>query len=284
MRWLVCLSLLLPVSAHAASVLLVPVDDKARTLAEDLVDAFNANKLTVKTANVGTPAVKCLEDAARDACLQLVGEKAKVIAVFVVSGALKGAKGTLTLELVDEGKLLKKETTKIQKGRVKQQMRAPIARLLKLLPKKETSGPADVAPKATVTETPREAEKPVVVVADVPPPVESTPAPVLTPKEPPRTDPMTVTAPAPVQKKSKAGAVVMTIVAVAAAGTAATFGGLGLAGKSRLETAPNGMSPLTYPEATALQQTANRDLTIALGAGIGAGVSGVVAGILWGVE
>lgn len=284
MRWLACV-VLLPLSASAASVLLVPVDEKARVLSDQLVEPFGAAKLIVKTAGPGSPAVNCLKAEDRDACLGDIGGKAKTIAVFVVSGALRGSRGTLTLEMLANGVVVKKDSTKVTKGRVKTQMRGPISRLLKLLPRTE-EGPAVEQPKMTVTETPKDPE-PVeappepVKVADAPEKVE--PA-VLTPVEPAPSDPLALKTPAPKQARPKVAAWVVTGLAIAAAGTAATFGGLGLAGKGRLETTTDGISLLSYNEAVALQQQSNTQLTIALGTGIGAGVTGVVAGILWGVE
>ena len=285
-RWLVC-CLLLPLSANAASVLLVPQDEKARALADELNEPFTAAKLTVKMAGPGSPAVNCLADkATRLACLTGIGEKAKVVAVFVVSGAMKGNKGVLTLEMLAGGAVVKKESTKVFKGRVKQQMKGPIAQLLKLLPKGEPAAPTET-PKVVVTQkdpepdaTPQPAVVEPLEVADAPKRVE----PVLTPKAQQPNDELALRGPAPRASKPKVAAWVMTGLAVVAAGTAATFGGLGLAGKGRLETAPGGVSPLSYSEAQALQQSTNTQLTVALGTGIGAGVSGVVAGILWGVE
>ncbi len=285
-RWLVC-CLLLPLSANAASVLLVPQDEKARALADELNEPFTAAKLTVKMAGPGSPAVNCLADkATRLACLTGIGEKAKVVAVFVVSGAMKGNKGVLTLEMLAGGAVVKKESTKVFKGRVKQQMKGPIAQLLKLLPKGEPAAPTET-PKVVVTQkdpepdaTPQPAVVEPLEVADAPKRVE----PVLTPRAQQPNDELELRGPAPRASKPKVAAWVMTGLAVVAAGTAATFGGLGLAGKGRLETAPGGVSPLSYSEAQALQQSTNTQLTVALGTGIGAGVSGVVAGILWGVE
>jgi ribosomal protein L24 len=287
MRWLSCL-LFLSFSAHAASVLLVPADDKARALAEELTQPFADSKLTVKMAGPASPGVACLSDqAGRDACLTGIGEKAKVVAVFVVTGALKGAKGPLTLEMLAGGKVVKKVTVTVAKGKVAQQMKAPVAQLIKLLPKTEPSAPVEPT-KVTVTPkepepTPRQTEPeptPVKVkVADAPTRTE----PVLTPTPRPDDGLALRTEPAP-KSKPKVAAWVVTGLAVVAAGTAATFGGLGFAGKSQLANAPDGVSPLSYSQALALQQSSNTQLSIALGAAIGAGVSGAVAGVLWGVE
>ena len=155
MRWLVC-SLMLPLSASAASVLLIPVDEKARALSDELVEPFAAAKLTVKTAGPGSPALNCLKEADRDGCLGTLGEKAKVVAVFIVTGAMKGPKGTLTLEMLAKGVVLKKDSTKVTKGKVKTQMKGPIANLLKLLPASEPV--AAETPRATVTQTARQPE------------------------------------------------------------------------------------------------------------------------------
>jgi hypothetical protein len=286
MRWLVC-CLLLPLSASAASVLLVPVDEKARALADELVEPFGAAKLIVKTAGPGSPALNCLKNADRDGCLGALGEKAKVIAVFIVTGAMKGSKGTLTLEMLSKGTVVKKDSTKVSKGKVKTQMKGPIAALLKLLPASETSGGATEQPRVTVTPTVKE-ENPYDEPARDPEPPKTVDVPkkpepvVLTPG--PSADPLALKAPGPKPVKPKVAAWVMTGLAIAAAGTAATFGGLGLSGKGRLETVTEGQSTLSYNEAVALQNQSNTQLTVALGTGIGAGVTGVVAAILWGVE
>ncbi|MBL8914033.1 MAG: hypothetical protein JNM17_25235, partial [Archangium sp.] len=262
--------LLLPVSAQAASVLLVPEDDKARALAADLVDAFSAQKLVVKTAPAGSPAVNCLtkEGEERTTCLTGIGEKAKSIGVFVVSGGLKGASGKLTLELIVNGAVVKKETTRVSKGKVKQQMKGPLWNLIKLLPKADGAAPVD-QPKVTVTDKDPDPE-PVPVKKDPDPVVKKDPEPVKqdpvvvndTPKKdepkltppPKKDDDLDLRTPAPKPGKPKVAAWVVTGLTIAAAGTAATFGGLGLAGKGRLEAAPNGESALTYDEAVQLQQ------------------------------
>ena len=283
MRWLVC-TLMLPLSASAASVLLVPVDEKARVLADELIEPFGAAKLTVKMAGPGSPALNCLKDAERDTCLGNIGDKARVVAVFVVSGALKGAKGTLSLEMLVKGAVVKKGSFKVNKGKVKQQMKGPIANLLKLLPKSEPT-PVE-PPKVTVTETPKDPD-PVVEppkgveppkVVDVPKKTEPV---TLTPSKP--ADPLAITAPGPRPvKKPKVAAWVVTGLAIAAAGTAGVFGGLGFAGKGRLDGLSEGT--MSYTDAQKLKAESNTQLTVGLGAGVGAGVAGVVAGILWGVE
>lgn len=287
MRLLVCF-LMLPLSARAASVLLVPVDAKARQLADELVEPFGANNFTVKMAGPGSPAVNCLKDTKRDECLANIAEKAKAVAVFVVTGAMKGGKATLGLEMLNKGVVVKKESTRVTRGKLKQQMKGPIASLLKLLPASETSAPPVEAPRATVTETPKD-ENPYDEPARTADPPKQVDAPkkvepvALVPAQP--ADPLELkTAPPKPAKPPKVGAWVVTGLAIAAAGTAATFGGLGLANKGRLETVNEGVSTLSYNEAVALQNTSNTQLTVALGTGIGAGVAGVAAAILWGVD
>lgn len=281
MRVLLACSLLLPLSAGAASVLLVPVDERARTVAEELVEPFGAQQLTVKTAGAGSPAVKCLKDQKKKAaCLTDLGEQAKVIGVFVVTGAFRGSRGVVTLELISDGASLKTETVKVLKGKVKTVARAPIERMLRLLPKREAADPV-ASPRATVTQSPKQPEPaPAPPVADAP--VKPEPV-ALTPSTPPE-ETLALRTPAPTASRPKVGAWLMTGLAVAAAGTAATFGGLGLAGKNQLDLAPGGVSSLSYAEALALQQQSNTQLTVALGSGIGAGVSALVAGLLWGLE
>jgi hypothetical protein len=286
MRWLVC-CLMLPLSAGAASVLLIPVDEKARALADDLIEPFGAVSLTVKMAGPGSPALNCLKDAARDACLGTIGGKAKVVAVFVVSGALKGGKGTLTLEMLSKGVVVKKDSFKVQKGKVKTQMKGPIAALIKLLPKPEATTPVEQPKVTAVVETPKDpdpVEPPVrdpdpPKVVDVPKKIEPV---ALTPSKPP--DDLGLKSKPLPAKKPKVGAWVVTGLAIAAAGAGGTFGALGFMDKGRLETAPDGVSTLSYREAQALQQKSNLELTVGLGAGIGAGVAGVLAAILWGAE
>jgi hypothetical protein len=295
MRLLLTLLLVLvPAGARAASVLLVPEDDKARALAAELVEPFTASKLVVKTAPAGSPGVACLaKGEERVACLTALGEKAKVVGVFVVGGGLKGARGTLTLELIVDGAVVKKSSTPVNKGKVKNQMKGPLWTMIKLLPSGESSTPVE-GPKVTVTQKDPDPE-PVVTKKDPEPPPRNDPpprtdpvatdAPKTTSLTPPaKPDPIDLRTPAPKASKPKVAAWVVTGLTVAAAGTAATFGGLGAANKGRLDAAPSGQSALTYQEALALQQQTNTQFTVALGTGIGAGVGAVVSAILWGVE
>lgn len=282
MRWLV-LSLLLPCVAQAASVLLVPEDDKARVLAADLVDGFSAAKLTVKTAPPGSPAVACLKATDRNACLSAIGEKAKTLGVFVVSGGLKGAKGTLTLELIIDGASKKKDTTRVMKGKVKPAMKGVVAAMIKLLPAADAPAPAPEPAKVTVSETPKPEPKPEPVVTPTPVRDDTPRKADLTPP-PARNDDLDLRSAPPKSTRPKVAAWVVTGLTVVAAGVSATTAGLGASHKGQLDTVNGGVSSLSYQQAVALQQQANSEFTVSLATGIGAGVGAVVSGILWGVE
>lgn len=271
MRWLIVL-VVISQAAFASSVLLVPADDKSRPAVEAMVETISAEKRVAKIAPAGSPAVKCLATPeTRDACLAVMEEKAKVIGIFIVDAAMKGAKGTVTLELFANGAVVKKDTVKVAKAKLKKDLKKPVLALLKAIPIDQPAPVAAVTP--VVVDTP---------TVEPEPAVDETP--VLTPKtEAPiaAVDVKTQVAPAP---KPKVAAWVMTGVTAAAIGVGATFGALGMTKRSALERAPDGVSPYSYSQAVAMQQEANRDLTVATGVGIGAGVSFVITAILWGVE
>jgi hypothetical protein len=121
---------------------------------------------------------------------------------------------------------------------------------------------------------------PEVKVQPAEPPKPVTDAPKAVALVPAVTDAPVVVAPGPA-KGPNVPAIVLTGAAVAAATAAALFGGMALSSKAQLESAPNGISPLSYEQAVALQRSANTHFTIALGAGIGAGVCAGVATYLW---
>lgn len=274
MRWLVGL-VVISQSAFASSVLLVPADDKSRPAAEAMVDTISAEKLVAKMAPSGSPAVKCLATPeTRDACLAVMEEKAKVTGIFIVTAAMKGAKGTVTVELFANGAVVKRETAKVGKAKLKKDLKKPVLSLLKLIPADQPT-PA-VAP--VVVDPPTNDPEP--VVADAP----TKEAPVLTPTTEAPMAAVDVKTEVPKAPKPKVAAWVMTGVTAAAIGVGATFGALGMTKRSALERAPDGVSPYSYSQALAMQQEANRDITIATGVGIGAGVSFVITAILWGVE
>ncbi len=269
MRWLLGL-VLVSSSVHAASVLLVPADDKSRPAAEAMVDPLSSEKFVAKMAPAGSPAVSCLSSSAtRDACLAVIEEKAKVVGVLIVTASMKGARGTVALELFGNGATVKKDSVKVTKAKLKKDLRKPTLALLKLLPADEAAvaepAPVVVEPAPVVADAPKK-DEPVLTP-------EPAPEPVLDLKQEP-----------PEAPKPKVAAWVMTVVTAAALGTAATFGALGMTKRAQLENAPDGVSPHSYSQAVELQQQANRDLTIATGAGIGAGVGFVITAILWGVE
>lgn len=275
MRWLVSL-VVVSQAAFASSVLLVPADDKSRPAAEAMVQTISAEKLVAKMAPAGSPAVNCLATAAsRDACLADIEARAKVTGIFIVHAVMKGAKGTVNIELFANGATVTKETSKVTKAKLKKDLKKPVLALLKAVPVDQPV-PAPISSAVAVDEP----DAPV-VVADAP----TKEAPVLTPKEevvpPAAVDVKTKVDPAP---KPKVAAWVMTGVTAAALGVTATFGALGMTKRAALERAPDGVSPYAYSQAVQMQQEANRDLTIATGVGIGAGVSFVITAILWGVE
>lgn len=267
MRWSLWL-LVISQSAFAASVLLVPADEKSRPAAEAMVETLTAQKLVAKMAPAGSPAVNCLADAAtRNECLAVIEGKAKVSGVFIVTAAVKGARGTVSIELLADGQSVKTEKAKVAKASLKKDVKKPVLALLKALPGDDAPVPEPA---------PAEADAPVkdepVAAASLTPTTEAPPAAV------------DVTSEAPKPAKPKVAAWVMTGVTAAALGVGATFGALGMTKRAQLERAPDGISPYAHSEAVALQQAANQDLTIATGVGIGAGVSFVVTAILWGVE
>ncbi|MGV3623481.1 MAG: hypothetical protein ACO1OB_21865, partial [Archangium sp.] len=256
MRWLFWL-VVISQAAFASSVLLVPADEKARPAIEAMVETISAEKLTPKMAPAGSPAVKCLETpGTRDACLAVIEEKAKVTGIFVVSAVMKGAKGTVTLELFANGATVKKETAKVAKAKLKKDLKKPVQSLLKAIPADQPAAPV-------VDAAPVEAKPEPVVVADAP----KNEAPLLTPKAEVAPEAIDLKKDVPPAPKPKVAAWVMTGVTAAAIGVGATFGALGMTRRSQLENAPDGVSPYSYSQALALEQEAIRDLTVATGVG-----------------
>lgn len=267
MRLLLLCCLMFPVVANSASVLWVPTDEAARRLTAEVMDALRAAKLEPEVGSTGSPASRCLKrGAARDTCLRALSET-----VLVGSGTLKSGRGRLTLELVVQGISVAKERAVLRKGRIKAQVNGLIGLIVKLVRLRPTPDPtvALEAPARAVSPLPEDA------------PAKAAP-PVLAPSRP--ADEVQISMPLKPAAKPRVAAWVVTGIALAAAGTAATFGGLGIAGKERLDAAPAGISPFSRSEAAALQESTNLQFTVALGTGIGAGVSGVVAAILWGAQ
>lgn len=312
-RVVASLVVLLAAPGWATSLLLVPRTEAARPVCENLVESFTAQKLTVKMAGTKSTAIACLGKPAGDrpACFLEAAKKSRVDGIVLISSAKRGAQLTVTLELLSKVtgkprttqkvkaplKTLKAKANKpvqklvvdmlLEDGPAPTEGGAPIAALddeganddeLAPLPSlgSQPEPPTEPPPVETPPE-PVKPEPPVVVETPAKPPVDVPKVVALTP--PPKETPLIV-APAP-SKGSPAAAITVTGVAVAAAAAAAVFGGMGMAGKAQLANAPNGISPLSYDEARALQSSTNTNFTIALGAGIGAGVSAGLAAYLW---
>lgn len=277
---LVCLG---PLGARAASVLVVPADERSRPYAEELIEAFSAAGVTVKLAGPTSPGVRCMEGrATRNACLADLEEKAKVDGIVVMSAVAKGGKVAVTFELLSGGEVLKRDGSRGTKGKLAATLRPLVASAMKTL-KKSVGAPVETPPEKppepvmTVTTRPIDTKP-----ADAPTTEE--PKPELTPKKTALDDELTLREAPPPAPKVKVAAWVVTGLAVAAAGAAATLGGIGAAGASRVNTVEGNVSPLSYTEAVALQEASNAQLSAALGLGIGAGLAGTVAGLLWALE
>lgn len=281
--WGLCLLLATP--AFASSVLLVPSDERSRPVAEELIETFAAEGVTVKLAGPSSPAVKCLANKAeRNACLGELEGKAKVDGVVVMVAKLKGPRVTIGFELLSGGASLRSTTTKGVKGKLRATARSDVGALMWALkkaadtPEAPPEKPAE-APAMTVTTRPLDAPRPPPVDAPKP---EPAPAPVLAPTRAPIDDELALRqAPPPPAPRGKPAAWVVTGVAVVAAGAAATLGGMGAAGTSRLATTTDGVAGLSYAHAEALRDASNAQLSAALGLGIGAGLAGITAGLLW---
>lgn len=302
----------------ATSLLLVPRTEAARPVCENLVEAFSAQKLTVKMAGTKSTAVACLGKPAGEqpTCFLEAAKKSRVDGIVLISSTKEGAQLSVTLELLSKvtGKprttqkvkaplrtLKAKAYKPVQKlvvdmlledGPAPAEGGAPIAALAdegvdddELAPLPSLGSPPTETPPMPVqseapAETPTEPVMPepaALVETAAKPPVD---APRVVELMPPPSQTPVIVAPPP-SKGSPAAAIAVTGVAVAAATAAAFFGGMGVAGKAQLANAPNGISPLSYREARALQSSTNTNFTIALGAGIGAGVSAGLAAYLW---
>lgn len=307
------LVVLLAAPGWATSLLLVPRTEAARPVCESLVEAFTAQKLTVKMAGPKSTAIACLGKPAaeRPACFLEAAKKSRVDGIVLISSAKRGAQLTVTMELLSKvtGKPRTTQKVKAPQKTLKAKANKPVQRLVVDMLLEDGPTPAEgAAPIAALEDGPVEddelaplpalgaqseppAEEPPVATPPEPakpeavveaPPVKPPPAdaPTTVALTPPPKETPVVIAPVP-QKGSPAAAITVTGVAVAAATAAALFGGMGLAGKAQLESAPNGVSPLSYDAARALQSSTNTNFTIALGAGIGAGVSAGLAAYLW---
>jgi hypothetical protein len=256
-------------TAAPPSVLIVPSAPAARPTCEALVEVFASQNVRVKLAGEKAEAIACVKKATgRTECLVDSLKRAKVDGIVLVTATPRGAQLTLAMQLLSRtGESERQEKVSGLKAKLLAWARPAVERTVATLQAVIVEEPQPVP----VVEKPQPTQP--VVVSDAP--VE----PKLTPREPPH--PELVATPNAPARPSKAGAWVVTGVAIAAGGTAAAFGGLGLSAKGRLDHLDNGVSPLTYSQAVALQGQTNQDMTIALGAGIGAAVAAVIAGVLW---
>lgn len=272
-------------SAAPASVLVVGENQRAREVAAELSEPFATEKVKVKMAGPQAPATVCLLRSAseRGRCLSHAGQTAFVDAVLQVGATTSRGRTTVTFQLLslDEGHLIKREVATGPADNLGKVLATVVTRMAKL-----------IKPLATGSQQPEKAQpertEPEPVVS-APAPVKTTPA-KSTEDAPMKTvlEPVVVAPPPsivePVAPKGNgltAVAWTTTGLAVAAAGVAGTFGGLGLSARGELEKDEGGVSALSRSQANALASQANTNFTVALGAGLSAGVLGVVSAILW---
>ncbi len=271
------------------SILVVPSSPSARPVCEELVEGFSAEKVSVKLAGDKSEAVGCVRQTgpARGPCLADAVTQAKVDGVVLVSTTTRGQQLAVTLQLLSrQGEGQRQETVRGPRSRVAPFARPAIARtmaaLRTLLAKEklqeraaasvEASGPSPPSPSSP----PRAAQPPSPRDA----PVASHRR--LEPTSPPEDWSFARPTPPPVvAQRSPLPGWIAAGVAVAGIGVAATFAGLALSTKSRLDFTDGGVSPLSYNRAVQLRDQTNTDLSIALGAGICVVVAGGVAGALW---
>lgn len=273
------------VSAAPTSVLVVGENERGREVAGELSEPFAKQKVKMKVAGPQAPATSCLFRPAseRGRCFSQAGQTAFVDAVLQVGATTAKGRTTVTFQLLslDEGRLIKRETATGPANNLGKALGPVVTRLAKLIkPQANASKPPEkVEPEKTEND-------PVVIG---PEPTKTSPA-KTTPDVPRKTvlEPVVTTPPPsvvqPVSPKGSGltvAAWTTTGLAVAAAGVACTFGGLGLSVRGDLDKNEGGVSALSRSQANALAGQANTNYTIALGAGIGAGVLGVVSAILW---
>ncbi len=296
LRGLITVALCAAAPSLASSVLVVCADDASRNLKDDITELLSSAKMTVKAAGPKAPATACLSQpaASRQACFATAGGAANVETLLLVSTKSQGANLVVTFEVLSavDGKSVKKEVLRTAAPRFHQNAGPILRRVMGPGAKKSPTTNANApAAASAVSDSGKKPPKPPEL--DPPPfaePSAKTPEPTRVAVsdrpttvvlEPSVSSTSITAADLTVTTSSHTGAWVTTGVAVAAAGVGGAFGGLGLSNRAKLANAPNGVSPLTYSQAQALQQTSNVQLTVALGAIIAAGVSGGVAAILW---
>ena len=278
-------ALLFSAAAWASSLLVVCADEASRNLKDDITELLSTSgaKATVKVAGPKAPATACLSVAAaqRQECFATAGGAANVEALLLVSTSSKAGALVVNFELLasGDGKPLRREVLKTTAAKFKAQAESVLRRVVAPVTgkKKAPEGMVAVAPRR-----PARTESELAPTPEVVPPAAVPDRPTETRLEPRSYDSTAELVATPVKPKSShAGAWVATGVAVAAAGVAGTFGGLGLANRGQLSRSDNGVSAYSYSQAQALQQTTNLQLTVGLSAALAAGVSGTLAAILW---
>lgn len=273
----------------ASSVLVVSENESAREVAGELNVYFQKQKVKIKLAGPQAPATQCLgrSSSERPRCLSQAGQTAFVDAVLQLGATTAKGRTTVTFQLLslDEGRLIRREVATGPSGKLGAALKNVVTRLSAAVKPRP-------APKPEVEPPTLEKPAPVPVVV-TPPPREPPPPPTPVAAAPdaprkPKLEPVVVQPPpsvvAPVEPSGtglKVAAWTTTGLAVASAGVAGTFGVFGLNARTQLDAESGGVSSLSRSQANALAAQANRDFTVALGAGIGAGVLGVVSAILW---
>lgn len=295
-------------AASASNVLVVPSDDaRALGLGDVVVEVLSNAGVPLKVAGAKAPAAACLRSgraAERRACLVEVATQSNVSTVLVLTASEQRRVTVGSFELVSQatGKPLKAFTVRAPAARWARQATPQLRALKGLIGAQHFAEPPAPRVEARVEPKPEPVEA-------KPEPVEAKPEPPPEPVEPrpeprPEPEPTVVAAsdrptsttltpavePEPLGLTSKAPARSHTLawtatgVAVGAAALSGVLGGIGLASKGRLESAPDGIASLSHKQAVALQGQANGQLTGALVAGLVAVASGAAAGVLWGLE
>lgn len=278
-RGLLTVALLISAPAFSSSLLLVCADEASRNLKDDLTEILSSTKNVVKVAGPKAPATGCLSltGTRRQECFATAGGAANVESLLLVSTSNKAGALTVTLEVLSatDGKQQRREVLRTTTARFKAQAVPVLRRVITPVKRKPDSAVAKKEPPPTPLAEPT--PPPSEPVADRPTAVALAPS-VAEPK------PQLIETLPPSRSSPKVGAWVFTGTAVAAAGVAGVFGGLGFSNRATLGRTTDGVSPLTYSQAQALQRTTNLQMTVALSAAIAAGVSGGIAAILWSQE
>lgn len=277
--------------ATPVSILVVPSTPASRTVCEELLEAFTAENVRVKLAGEKAEAITCTKKKGteRTACLVESLTKAKVDGLVLVTGNFKAGRGALSLQLLSrKGESERQEVVRGLRKRIatlsKSAINRTIATLKAVLFIEETHA---IENHPAPAPEPEPANGPVAAIeqpaidpeqGDAPTAVEVN----LTPNPKPPSASQTLAAQVmPAPAKNRAGAAIVTGIAVLAAGTGGTFAGLGFMNKNKLERSSAGISELSYSQATALRDQTNLQLTVALSAGITAAVAATIAGVLW---